>query len=254
MITAGVDVGIENIKAVVVKDGKIIGKATGIAGGAGRPKAAEAVFNEALKAAKVTAKDISKTVATGQGKWDARFANDYVVETVADTKAALALFPKSRSALDIGADQARAVRYDANGKILQYMLNQKCTAGLGLFVESLARTLETSVEELSKPTAAKKGVEVSDQCGVFAELDVVGLVHNNTPKTAIVGAVQEAVAVRLASLVNEMKFEKEAALFGGMAKNTGVVDKLSKRLGIKFQIPADPEFVGAFGAALVAAS
>ena len=181
MITAGVDVGIETIKAVVVKDGKVIGKATGISGGSGRSKSAEEVFNAALKQAKVTAKDVSKTVATGQGKWDARFANDYVVETIADTKAALSLFPKSRSVLDIGADQARGIRYDAKGKILQYMLNQKCTAGLGLFIESMARTLEMSVAEISKPVTTKSDTLVSDQCGVFAELDVVGLIHDNVP-------------------------------------------------------------------------
>ncbi|MBI4295991.1 MAG: CoA activase [Chloroflexi bacterium] len=255
MITAGIDVGIKTVKAVIVKDGKVIGKAIAPSGGAGRSQAAEQVWQKALKQAKLTAADVQKVVATGQGKWDVQFANDYVVETLADTKGALALFPKSRSLIDIGADQARVIRYDASGKIQQYMLNQKCTAGLGTFIESIGRTLGMTVEEMGQPVKVKTNVAVNDQCAVFAELDVIGMVHENVSKANIVQAIDDAVATRLASMVHEMQsIDKNTALIGGVARNEAVVKEMEKRLDIDFMIPAEPEYAGALGAALIAAS
>lgn len=254
MITAGVDVGIETIKAVVLKDGEVVAKEVAKSGGANRASSAEQVWKEALKSAGLSASDVSKVVATGQGKWDVRFANDYVVETVADAKAANWLFPSAKSVIDIGADQARAMTYDASGNILGMVLNQKCTAGIGTFYGSIARTLGMTLDEISGLSDNSGNVSVNDSCAVFAELDAIWLAQNGTSKKNIVQAINEAMATRLNSMLNEkIRLEKEVVLIGGLARNAGVVSALKKRSGMDFMIPEQPEFAGALGAALIAA-
>ena len=134
MITSGIDSGIENTKIVILKDGKVVARGTAATGGAGRGKNAEQLWESTLKQARLSASDVANVVATGQGKWDVHTAKDAIVETTAETKAALMLFPQARSLINAGADQARAVKFDSSGKILEYALNQKCAAGLGLFL------------------------------------------------------------------------------------------------------------------------
>ncbi len=256
MITVGIDVGIENIKAVVLKDGKVLARTMGSSGGAGRAKAAEDVYNQALAKAKVSPSQVDKVVATGQGKWDAHFATSRVVEPVADVKAAAWLSPSSRAVIDIGADQARAVQYDAAGKITQYTLNHKCAAGIGLFLESACSMLGMSMEEFSRATgASRNGVRVNDQCAALAELDVVALIHNNTPKNKIAQAINYAMATKLSAMLNEMldPIQKEVVLLGGVTNNAGLMQAFEKRLGITCIIPEQPQFAGALGAALIAA-
>jgi predicted CoA-substrate-specific enzyme activase len=256
MITAGIDVGIENIKAVILKDGKVVARGTAPSGGSGRAKAAEQVFQEVLKQAGVSPSDITKGGATGLGKWDVRFANARVVEPVADVRAAYFLYPSARAVIDIGADQARAVTFDDKGKILQYTLNHKCAAGLGLFLESMALTLGMSLDEMNQISSPSQNTAaVNDQCAALAELDVVLMIHDNVPRASIVQAINEAVAAKLSAMLNEMlnPIEKEAVLIGGVAASAGVMNAFKRRLGISFIVPDQPQYAGALGAALIAA-
>jgi predicted CoA-substrate-specific enzyme activase len=257
MITAGIDAGIEYIKAVVLKDGRVVARAISPSGGSGRARSIEQVWQEALKQAGITAADVSKVVATGLGKWDAAFASSRVVEPVADARAAVWLSPSARAVIDIGADQARAVQYNAEGKIQQYTLNHKCAAGLGLFLESMAMTLGISLEEMSGATDhTNHRAQVNDQCAALAELDVVLMIHDNVPRASIIQAINEAVAAKLSAMLNEMlnPVAKEAVLIGGVAANTGVANAFKQRLGIDLIIPEQPQFAGALGAALIAAA
>ncbi|MBI4296027.1 MAG: CoA activase [Chloroflexi bacterium] len=255
MITIGIDMGIENVKAVVLKDGKVVGMALVASGGAERSQSAEQAWQEALKQAKLTQSDVDKVVSTGQWRWDAGFADEDVAETVAEAKAAHWLFPQARSVIDIGADKARAIKFDADGKIIQFYRNQKCSLGFGLLIESMARTLGMTIEEISHPgTGKQNGISLNDRCGPFAELDAVLLLHDNVPRESIAQALSEAIATRLNSLVNEMGLDKEVAVIGGVAQNAAVVNALSKLMGVKFLIPEQPQFAGALGAALIAAS
>jgi predicted CoA-substrate-specific enzyme activase len=257
MITVGIDIGIETIKAVVLKDGNVLASGMAPSGGSGRAEAAEQVLLEVLKQAGLSRNEVDKIVATGLGKWDASFANSRVVEPLADARAALWLYPSCRAVIDVGADQARAVKFDAEGKVLQYSLNYKCAAGLGLFLESMALTLGMSLDEMSKiPASSQNEVAVNDQCAPLAELDVISLIHDNVPKDNIVQAINEAVATKLCAMVHEMTggIDNEAVLIGGMASNAGVVNAFKKRLGVNFIVPEQPQYAGALGAALIAAA
>lgn len=256
MITAGIDAGIENIKAVVLKDGEVLARGTAPSGGTGRAKAVEQLYQEVLAQAGVKTSEVNKVVATGMGKWDVPFAEARVVEPVADARAAAFLAPEAGALIDIGADQWRAVTYDSTGKIKKYSLNHKCAAGVGLYLESMAMALGLSLEEMSWIKDGARNVIVNDQCAVLGELDVVTLIHDNAETAGIVQAINAAAATKLAAMVNEMTggIGTEAVLMGGVAANAGLVKAFEQHLGVNFIIPEQPQYGGALGAALMAAS
>ncbi|MHB8105459.1 MAG: acyl-CoA dehydratase activase [Dehalococcoidales bacterium] len=255
MITAGIDVGIENLKAVILKDGKVIARGAGLSGGANRAKNAEKVWNDMLAAAKLTTGDIVKIVATGQGKNDFPLAQDRITEPLADARAARFLYPKATSVVDIGADQTRVVMLGPENNIKEVVMNQKCAAGLGILIKSMARTLGMTLEEISTVSGKSAAPTVNDGCSVFAEMDAFNLLNRNTPRDEIARAVIEAVSVRVNSILNDkVKPEKDATvLIGGVSRNKALVSTLKKRSGINFLIPEQAEYAGALGAALIAA-
>ena len=254
MITAGIDVGLENVKAVVLKDGKVAGKACGLSGGAGRAAAAQAVYDKALEAAGVKAADVSKVIATGKGKFDVAFSADQISETVTAAKAAKMLEPKATTVVDIGADEILVATLEGE-KIKEFVINQKCTAGIGLFLEDMAARFDMSIEDLSK-LEGPGSVVVNDGCVVFAELDALSLLNRGTDAKEIGKALNEACAWRANSTINDIYKPDKACvvLFGGMTKNGAFIKSLERISGIKFVIPAEAEYAGAIGAAAVAAS
>jgi predicted CoA-substrate-specific enzyme activase len=255
MITAGIDAGIENIKAVVLKDGKVMAAGAALSGGAYRANNVSQVWNEVLKSAGISQSDVSRVVATGQGKWDVKFASDHIVEPVADARVASFLHPAAKSVVDIGADQVRVVAFNTDGTISEVVLNQKCGAGIGTFLRTIARRLGMTLESMSQISGSPPSLSVNDACCVFTGLDAIDLLHGNTPGPDIVRAINEAIAARLNCALNDkVKLEKDTTvLIGGVARNTGVINALKQRSGIDFIIPAQPELGGALGAALVAA-
>lgn len=257
MITAGLDVGIENIKVIILQDGKVLARSSNRSGGANRSSSADQAWNTALKSAAISATDVDKVIATGQGKKDVRFAKTNITEPVADAAAARFLFPSAQSVVDLGADQIRVTTLGPQTTIREAVLNQKCSAGIGIFLEAMARMLGLTIDEMSRmPNGASAPVAVSDNCCVFGELDAVALIHDNVPKQQIVSAINQAMAVRINSVLNDkiVPDKKHTALLGGVAKNAGIVNILKKRSGIDFLIPEHAEFGGALGAALIAAS
>jgi predicted CoA-substrate-specific enzyme activase len=256
MITAGIDVGIETVKVVVLKDGKVISTSTASSGGADRSASAEKAWKAALKSGGIKASDVQKVVATGQGKYDARFAGELVVEPVAAVAAARFLYPSAKAVVDAGADQVRLVILDSSGKIAEVVLNQKCAAGIGIFLRSIARRLDLSLEEMSLMTGKAAVSPVNDSCAVFAELDSLALAGDDTPLPRIAQAIHDAMATRINSILNDkvVPGKKSTVLVGGLAKNRGLVKALEKSSGMKFLIPDQPEFACALGAALIAAA
>lgn len=254
MITAGIDVGLEYVKAVILKDGEVIARGEALSGGANRAKSAEKVWKDALARAKLSAADIDKVVATGQGKHDVGFARDCIVEPVADARAARFLYSEAKSVVDVGADQVRMVTLGDGDAITEVVMNQKCAAGLGIFLKSMARTLGMTLDEMGRISTATDAT-VNDGCAVFAQMDALGLLNRNVPPEDVALAVIEAVAVRLNSILNDKIRPPEDAtvLVGGVSKNKAVVNALRKRSGISFMIPEYAEYAGALGAALVAA-
>jgi predicted CoA-substrate-specific enzyme activase len=236
-----------------VKDGKVIGKASGLSGGAGRPAAVQAVYDAALSAAGVKASDVEKVVSTGKGKFDGAFSADQLSETVAAAKAARMFEPKATTVVDIGADEI-LVATMAGEKISEFVINQKCTAGLGLFLEGMADRLDMTIDEVGK-LEGPGSVTVNDGCVVFAELDALSLLNRGTDAKEIVKALNEACAWRANSTLNDIYRPDNVCvvLFGGMTQNGAFIKSLERISGIKFVIPDEAVYAGAIGAAALAA-
>lgn len=254
MITAGIDVGIEYIKAVVVRDGKVIGKARGLSGGARRPAAVQAVYDKALEAAGVKAEDVAKVISTGKGKFDVPFALEQLTEVVTAAKAASILVDGACTVVSIGADETLVATIEGE-KIKEFVINQKCAAGLGLLLDGIAERFDMSLEDLSSLEGAST-VKVNDGCVVFAELDALSLVNRGVDPKEAAKAVIEACAWRANTTINDIyrPAKGKVVLIGGLAKNTAFVKALEKISGLSFTIPEQALYAGAIGAAALAAA
>jgi predicted CoA-substrate-specific enzyme activase len=254
MITAGIDVGAKTIKVVIVKDNKIIARAMNPTGF--EPlEAAEKTMDEAVKQAGISRKDIEKIFATGAGRKNISFANHNITEVTADAKGTNYLLPSVRTIVDIGAEEARGISSDGSGKVLDFAKNDKCAAGAGAFVESMARALEVTVPQMIEIShKSTKEAPINATCAVFAESEVVSLIHSKVEKADIAHAVHDAIASRVSSMVRRIPVEKDVALVGGVANNSAIVAAMKKHLGVEVIVPEKPEYIGALGAALLAAA
>ncbi len=253
MVTAGIDVGAKNVKVVIQEDGKVLGKGL-VPAGLDAKAAIKQAVDAALKDADLTRDKVEKIFATGAGRKEVTDADDSYTEVGADAAGALHLYTDARTVIDVGAEEGRAIRVDERGKVIDFAINERCAAGAGAFTEAMARALEVPLEELGKLSlSSTKAVPMNAQCAVFAESEVVSLIHAKTEKRDIARAVHDAMATRITSMARRVGVEPEVALIGGVAKNPGFVDALQRDLEMEVLIPDDPEYVSAYGAAVLAA-
>ncbi len=254
MISAGIDIGAETVKMVILKDGKVLGSSV-VRAGLDRVASAQEALDAALKDAGISKDDIEKIVATGIGRKEVPFAKDQVTEIAAAAKGAAYFYPSVKTVIDIGAEESRAVKVDGTGKVMDFAKNEKCAAGVGAFVASMARALEVDLLDMG-PISLKSDVIIpmNVTCVVFAESEVVSLVHAKAPKPDIARAIHEAIATRTTSMTRRVGIEKDVVLIGGVAKNAGAVERLTDHLGMAPLIPDEPQMVTALGAAVIAAS
>ena len=249
MIVAGIDVGGKNVHIVIKKDGQILGKGaspTGIK----KAEAVEQLYDDILKKAGLTRKDVERVVATGSAAKRVTFATGFIPDAVADARGVIKLFPKARTVIDVGAEEGRSIKISPEGKVLDFAVNEKCAAGTGTFVEAMSRALEVSVEEMSKIALdSTKSISMNAQCAVFGESEVVSLIHQKVSKPDIARAVMNATAGRVGSVARIVGLEKEVVMVGGMAKNLGFIDSLKKNLEMDVVVPEDPDYMGALGSA-----
>lgn len=254
MIVAGIDVGGKNVHIVIAKNGDILAKA-GAPSGINKAEAAEKVYDEALKQAGLTRKDVSRVVATGSSGQRVAFANGVIPDAAADARGTVRLIPSARTVIDVGAEEGRAIKVSPEGKVLDFAINEKCAAGTGTFIDTMSRALEIPVEEMAKISLqSTRSIPMNAQCAVFGESEVVSLIHQKTPKPDIARAVHDAIAGRIGSVARIVGLENDVVMVGGVAKNTGFVESLKRDIGVEVKVPDDPDFVGASGAAAAAAA
>jgi benzoyl-CoA reductase subunit D len=253
MITAGVDAGAKTIKIVLVQSGEIIGRSLVSAGYALR-EALDQAWAAALVEAGLPRERMDRIMATGAGRKKVSEAHDRVTEVSAAAAGAGALDRRVRTVIDVGAEESRVVKINGSGKVVDFALNEKCAAGTGAFTEAMARALEVPLAELGPLSRqSTRALVMNAQCVVFAESELVTMVHSRVPKADMARAVHDAIADRIASLVRRVGLEKEIMLIGGVARNEGLVESLERELHTPLLLPATPEMVGAYGAALLAA-
>jgi benzoyl-CoA reductase subunit D len=197
---------------------------------------------------------IAHTTATGAGRKAAPKANSDITDVGAAAKGAVHLMKGVHTVIDVGAEEGRGIQVQDDGKVTDFAVNEKCAAGAGAFAEAMSRALEVSLEEFGRLSLkSEKTIPMNAQCAVFAESEVVSLVHAKTPKHDISRAVHDAIASRIVSMVRRVGIKKDIALIGGVAHNPGFVDAMTRGLETPVIVPEAPEYVGALGAAIVAA-
>ncbi len=252
MITAGIDMGIQTVKVVILKDGTIAAKSKTFSGFE-PTKAAEQAFEEALKTAEISKADVAQILATGAGMEMAPYANGTISMMSADAKAGVYLIPSARTIIDVGAEEARAVKCDERGVMADFVVNERCAAGAGTFIEAMARALEVKMEDMGPLSLkAERASPINASCVIFGESDVVTLIHRQESKPEIARAVFDAMADRVSAMVHRLGINPDVVLVGGVAKDVGFVASLKRKLGINILIPENPEYTGALGAALLA--
>ena len=249
MIVAGIDVGGKNVHIVIKKDDQILGKVSGPSG-IKKAVSVEQLYDEVLKKVGITRKDVERVVATGSAAKRVAFANGVIPDASADARGVIKLIPTARTVIDVGGEEGRAIKISPEGKVLDFAINEKCAAGTGTFVDTMARALEMPVEEMAKIALnSDQSISMNAQCAVFGESEVVSLIHQKTSKQNIARAVLDAIAGRVGSVARIVGIEKDVVMVGGVAKNIGFVDSLKKNLEMSVTVPDDPDYIGALGAA-----
>lgn len=254
MITAGIDCGAKTTQTVIIKDGQIIGKGS-VMTGFNQEEAVAKSLGTALQASGVSKDQLEHIGGTGSGAASVTDADIKVNDIKAMAKAANYFFPKARTVTDVGAEEGRAVKIDEKGNVVDFAINEKCAAGAGAFIEAMARALEVTLEEMG-PMCLQTDTEIpmNAQCAIFAESEVVGLIHAKTKKPDISKAIHDAMASRIVSMIRRIGVNEDVAMIGGVGRNPGFVEAIKRELKLEtLYIPEDPEFGGAVGAAVVAA-
>jgi predicted CoA-substrate-specific enzyme activase len=247
----GIDSGSTSTNAVILNQDKEIVSYAVVRTGAKSGESAERILDEILEKTNLKREDLSLIVSTGYGRVSIPFADKNVTEISCHGKGAHFLNPNVRTILDIGGQDSKAIRLNENGDVIDFVMNDKCAAGTGRFLEMMARTLEIDLDELGPISLhAKENIEISSMCSVFAESEVISLIAQNKETADIAHGIHCAIASKAISLMKRVGLEKEYMMTGGVAKNPGVVSVLEEQLGASLYIYEEPEIVGAIGAAL----
>ena len=248
---AGVDVGSTQTKAVVISDHeKIVGRAL-IDTGANVVTAAEKAFELAMADADVNDQQIECVIGTGYGRYQINFGHDQVTEISCHARGAVHMFPSTRTVLDMGGQDTKAISDASAGDILDFCMNDKCAAGTGRFLGAASTALDIPLDELG-PTAlqAHKSVRISTTCTVFAESEILSWLGRGQKVEDILLGVHESIASRSIGLLRRVGIEQELTFSGGVAKNVGMVKTLEAKLGFAINVSDESHFMGALGASL----
>ena len=250
-LVAGIDVGSVSAEAVLLADGKILA-AVALPTGANSRSAGKRVLDLALEQAGIRQEEISFAVATGYGRKVVDSARS-VTEITCHARGARHMFPDVKTVIDIGGQDSKVIRLDETGAVNDFVMNDRCAAGTGRFLEVMARALEVPLERLGELSQrASRTASISSMCTVFAESEVVSLVAEGMPTEEIVAGLHAAVAERVFGMVQRLGTASPVVMTGGVAHNIGIVWAIERRLGCKVDVAPNPHLVGALGAALIA--
>ncbi len=250
---AGVDVGSTQTKAVVINEREeIVGRCLTDTG-ANVVTAAENAYEQALRDADIRETEVEYVIGTGYGRYQITFGNDQVTEISCHGRGAVHMFPNTKTVIDMGGQDTKAIRIGKEGMVDDFCMNDKCAAGTGRFLGAASTALEIPLEELG-PTAlqATKAVRISTTCTVFAESEILSWLGRGKKIEDILKGVHDSIASRSLGLLRRVGIEPEVTFTGGVAKNIGMIATLEKQLGFKLNVSDDSHFMGALGAALFA--
>lgn len=252
MIVAGCDVGSLTAKAVIMNENGIMASAVELAKRSPE-ESARAVMDRALKDAGASMADLAWCLGTGYGRRHLPFANGIESEITCHARGAVWQAPSARTVIDIGGQDAKAIKVDAAGAVTRFIYNDKCASGTGRFLEIIAEALDIGLDDLGDISSkSTRRITLSNQCVVFAETEIISLVNDGAEIPDIISALHNAVANRTAALAKSITVEGNAVMTGGVAKNRGMFEALKNALGVDLMRVENPQINGAIGAALLA--
>jgi predicted CoA-substrate-specific enzyme activase len=252
MITAGIDIGHMSVNVVILEEDRIVEHRTFvIAGEVGA--AAKLAFENTLEQGGIVQSDIASTFATGVGREKVRFADGHRTEMLSHVVGAFRQFPDMRTVIDVGAEGSRILRCDAKGNLANFVLNDKCASGAGVFLETVAGMLATPLSEIGPLSlGSSEKLVLTTTCAVFAESEIVAQIHRGSSAQDILWGVNESIVSKIVTSSKRVGVEPEVALTGGVAWNVGIVEALKGQLGLDVKVPEIPDITGATGAAMLA--
>lgn len=247
----GVDIGSRTTKLVILDKHDLIYHdvtETGLNSEQTVRNMIEKAYNELL-----LSKVSTKIITTGYGRRSLSFSDSYVSEITCHCRGVSYLNSQVRTIIDIGGQDCKVISVSPTGKVMDFVMNDKCAAGTGRFLEVTARILDVSLDQLGELSLqAKKIIPITKTCVVFAESEIIGLIGDREPPAEIIAGVHRSIAKRIRQMVAQISFAPPVLFTGGVAKNPGMKQMLSEVLGTQILIPKDPFITGAIGAALYA--
>jgi predicted CoA-substrate-specific enzyme activase len=248
----GVDAGASATKVVIIDEKENIISHAIVPSGINFKASFEEALKKALERPGLSRRDILYIVSTGYGR-ELVEASIMFSEITCISRGVHKLFPYVRTIIDVGGQDSKAVRISENGRVLDFVMNDKCAAGTGRFLEVMATILGKPIEELGMlHFKSLNPVKISSTCTVFAESEVISYISKGCKIEDVIAGLHNAIAERIFSMSSRIGFEREVAFTGGVAKNPGFVEALSKRIGFNPILPKEPQIICAFGAALLA--
>lgn len=254
MLVAGIDIGSVAAKAVIYDAGheRILSFALQPSGW-NTKEAGEQVLSCACVSAGITKDDLRYIVGTGYGRIALPMAHKVVTEITCHAKGAAHLFPKTGVVLDIGGQDSKVISIDGDGLVQDFLMNDKCAAGTGRFLQVLSGILGMDLVELGEAAGRGQAVAISSMCAVFAETEIIGLLAQGTPPENIAAGVFRSIARRMRGLAGRIPMRGECTFTGGLATSPAFAHVLEDELHVPVNVPEQPQLVGALGAALIAA-
>ena len=252
MFYAGIDAGSNTIKAVILGDQGIASYRV-VKTGMGGEEQASLCLDEACEKAGIGREEIARVYSTGCGREYVSFAEGRKSEIICHGAGVHWMLPDARTIIDIGGQDSKGIRVNERGEVENFNMNDKCAAGTGRFLETMAAALQISLEELGRcALRAPEAVRVSSTCTIFAETEVVSHVARGKNREEILLGVCQSIVDRIAGMVRSIGVKPPVAMTGGVAKNPAVVKLMGERLGLSLLLPPEPQITGALGAALIA--
>jgi predicted CoA-substrate-specific enzyme activase len=252
MYCAGLDVGSITAKAAIVGNGQILASAITFSG-YNSAETAHKVLAEALGKAGLRRDAIARLVATGYGRVRVPGADRQVTEITCHARGAYWLHPETRTIIDVGGQDSKGIVLNDQGKVTDFVMNDKCAAGTGRFLEVMARAMEEDLDHFGElGLAAPRRAQISSTCTVFAESEVISQIAAGVPKDAIIAGIHDAIAARISGMVQRIAVRDQVVMTGGVARNAGVAHMLQEKLGRPILVLPEAQITGAIGAALIA--
>jgi (R)-2-hydroxyacyl-CoA dehydratese activating ATPase len=249
MLAAGIDIGSTGTKAVLF-DGEVRGSAI-VPTGWDPKTAGLTAFHQALTAAGLAEGAVQRVVGTGYGRVSLPIFDAKVTEITCHARGAFHLFPETRTVVDIGGQDSKVIALDGDGRVADFIMNDKCAAGTGRFLQVMAGVLDVTLEELGTIAVGADPVRVSSMCTVFAESEIIGLLAQGVAKGRIAAGIFDAIARKIQGLAGRVSLSDNITFSGGVALNPEISRAIGAGLGVNLYVPPAPQFVGALGAALM---